>query len=136
VRGPLIGERPLHFGEQGQVPPSIPPKPRRIAGWIMSHPDHLDPGDEARLNQVLARCPELDAAAGHVRTFATMMTDQRPLTSFAIGLRRDHAAVTAGLTLPYRSGAVEGAVNRIKMIKRKMFGRANLDLLRKLILLS
>ena len=45
-------------------------------------------------------------------------------------------AVTAGLALPYNSGTMEGNVNKIKMIKRQMFGRANLDLLRKRILLS
>lgn len=43
--------------------------------------------------------------------------------------RRDHDAVTASLTLPYSSGPVEGQVNRIKTIKRQMYGRANPDLL-------
>jgi len=42
---------------------------------------------------------------------------------FATGLDRDLDAVTAGLTLSYSSGPVEGTVNRIKMIKRQMFGR-------------
>ncbi|MFE5406834.1 hypothetical protein ACFQ9Z_37210 [Streptomyces sp. NPDC056580] len=49
--------------------------------------------------------------------------DER-LHAFANGLERDIAAVTAGLTLPWSSGAVEGHVNRIKMIKRQMYGRA------------
>jgi transposase len=44
-------------------------------------------------------------------------------------LRRDQDAVTAGLTLQWSSGAVEGHVNRIKMINRQMYGRANPDLL-------
>jgi transposase len=48
----------------------------------------------------------------------------------------DHAAVRNGLTLPHSSGAVEGHVNRIKMLKRQMYGRAGFDLLRKRILLS
>jgi hypothetical protein len=51
------------------------------------------------------------------------------LRGFAKGLRKDWAAVTAGLTLPYSSGAVEGHVNRIKMIKRQMYGRAGFVLL-------
>ena len=50
--------------------------------------------------------------------------DQPALRSFVLGLRRDQDAVTAGLTLPWSSGAVEGHVNRIKMLKRQMFGRA------------
>jgi transposase len=58
------------------------------------------------------------------------------LRSFATGLCRDLDAVNAGLTLPYSSGPVEGTVNRIKMIKRQMFGRANFDLLRKRVLLA
>ena len=58
------------------------------------------------------------------------------LRSFVTGLRRDHDAVTAGLTMPHSSGKVEGHVNRIKMIKRQMYGRANPDLLRKRILLA
>ncbi|MBB4911586.1 transposase [Actinophytocola algeriensis] len=56
------------------------------------------------------------------------------LHRFVRGLRRDYDAVLNGLTLPHNSGAVEGNVNRIKMIKRQMYGRANFDLLRKRIL--
>ncbi|WP_267897485.1 transposase [Micromonospora deserti] len=58
------------------------------------------------------------------------------LVSFANGLTRDRDAVITGLSLPYSSGRVEGAVNKIKMLKRQMFGRANTDLLRKRILLK
>lgn len=58
------------------------------------------------------------------------------LHRFVTGLRRDHAAVLNRLTLAYSSGAVEGNVNRIKMIKRQMYGRATFDLLRKRILLA
>lgn len=49
---------------------------------------------------------------------------------------RDHDAVLNGLTLPHSTGAVEGHVNRIKMIKRQMYGRAKLSLLRNRILLA
>jgi transposase len=59
-----------------------------------------------------------------------------PLASFARNLRRDHDAVRNGLSLPYSSGAVEGAINRLKMLKRQMFGRAGLALLRKRVLLA
>jgi transposase len=41
--------------------------------------------------------------------------------------------VTAGLTETYISGPVEGNVNRVKTIKRRMYGRAGLDLLRMLV---
>ena len=58
------------------------------------------------------------------------------ITGFANGLTKDLEAVTAGLTLPHSSGPVEGNLNRIKMIKRQMDGRAGFDLLRKRVLLA
>jgi transposase len=56
------------------------------------------------------------------------------LHSFVAGLQRDLDAVTAGLMLSWSSGPVEGHVNRVKMIKRQMYGRANFDLLRRRVL--
>ncbi|WP_426368953.1 transposase [Streptomyces sp. E-08] len=56
--------------------------------------------------------------------------------TFVNSLERDLAAVTAGLTLPWNFGIVEGHVNRIKMIKRRMYGRAGFGLLRKQVLLA
>jgi Transposase and inactivated derivatives len=68
---------------------------------------------------------------------AAVDTDDLPhLHSFTRGIRRDLQAVINGLTLTHSSGAVEGNVCRVKAIKRKMYGRANLDLLRKMVLLS
>jgi transposase len=132
--------------------PAPAPKPRRVTTWIMTKPEHLDTEHSATLTGILARCPELRAVRRHVAAFATMMrelggelldswmhaveTDDLPaLHTLVTGLRRDHAAVTAGLTLTYSSGAVEGQVNRIKALKRAMYGRANLDLLRQRILI-
>jgi transposase len=71
----------------------------------------------------------------HWMTDATATGDPA-LRSFVTGLRSDQDAVTAGLTLPWSSGAVEGHVNRIKMLKRQMYGRASPDLLRRRILLA
>jgi transposase len=62
--------------------------------------------------------------------------DVPELRSFAAGLCKDWDAVKAGLTLAWSSGAVEGHVNRIKMLKRQMYGRAQLDLLRRRVLLA
>jgi transposase len=120
----------------------------------MTRPASLPAGDQARLTAILDSCLELAAVQAHVRAFARMMTERRgrdlekwmaaitgsagqpELHSFVTGLRRDQAAVTAGLTLRWSSGVVEGHVNRIKMIKRQMYGRANPDLLRVRILLA
>ena len=49
---------------------------------------------------------------------------------FAEGIRRDEAAVLAAVTETWSNGPVEGHINRLKMIKRQMYGRAKLDLLR------
>ncbi len=52
------------------------------------------------------------------------------LSSFVNGIRRDYAAVRAACSLPWSNGTTEGHVNRLKFLKRQMFGRAHLDLLR------
>ena len=60
----------------------------------------------------------------------------RELKAFAIGLKRDWEAVVAGMTLEWSAGPTEGHVNRVKALKRQMFGRAGVDLLRKRVLLA
>jgi transposase len=60
------------------------------------------------------------AATSAVQAFARL----------ANSLRNDYAAVKAGVSLPWSTGPVEGQINRLKMLKRQMFGRANIDLLR------
>jgi transposase len=143
------------FRVPGARPPAVPapPKVRHITSWILRHPDSLDADEQAKLKDVRERCPHLDALAGHVTEFARILTgrhgerlaawidavnadDQPDLHSFTRGLRLDHDAVLAGLTLPWSSGKVEGNVNRIKMIKRQMYGRASFGLLRKRVLLA
>lgn len=52
------------------------------------------------------------------------------------GFERLSRAATAGLTLPWNSGSVEGHINRIKMLKRQMYGRASPDLLRRRVLFA
>jgi transposase len=129
------------------------PKTRQITRWLLTRPDHLQPGEQAQLAAIRARCPHIDVLAGHVTAFAEMMTartgsrdleawlaaveadDQAGLRSLAAGIRNDQQAVTNGLTLHWNSGRVEGTVNKIKMIKRQMYGRAGFDLLRKRVIL-
>ena len=53
------------------------------------------------------------------------------LRSFAEGLRGDYGAVRAALSEHWSNGQVEGQINRLKLLKRQMYGRANLDLLKR-----
>ncbi|MHA6632156.1 ISL3 family transposase [Pseudonocardia sichuanensis] len=143
------------FRELAAAPPAeaVVPKVRQVVSWMLRNPADLDDEQQLQLKQARASCPHLDAAAAHVAEFAQILTgrhgerldawmvgvnaDDLPhLHRFVAGLRRDHDAVLNGLTLPYSSGSVEGNVNRIKMIKRQMYGRANFDLLRKRVLLA
>jgi len=64
-------------------------------------------------------------------------TDKLPgLETFARGLKRDIKAVQNAIQLKWSNGPVEGHVNRIKSIKRQMYGRASFELLRRKVLLS
>ncbi|WP_408053909.1 ISL3 family transposase [Streptomyces sp. CMC78] len=145
-----------YFREKRTSPNPItarPPSPRVVAGWIRRRPETLPETDHLRLKAVLVHCPELDALTTHVRSFAQMLTERQgerlpqwldavrrddlpSLHTLAAGIERDRDAVIAGLTLPWNSGVVEGHVNRIKMLKRQMFGRAGFALLRKRVLLA
>ena len=116
-----------------------------MASWILTPPGDLADDGRAALAQITARCAELAATRDLVREFADMLCHRHgerleawasqaeaspvsELRGFSKGLRRDWAAVAAGLTVSYSSGPVEGHVNRIKMIKRQMYGRAKPDL--------
>ncbi|MFF0097671.1 hypothetical protein ACFYSF_48480 [Streptomyces canus] len=97
---------------------------RRVTGWLTRHPAALNEDERAALKEVLARCPELDAAAGHVRDFGEILAFRRgstlptwidavdasqlPGLSFAIHLLRDLDAVAAGLTLLTLGGGFVG----------------------------
>ncbi|MEU6719598.1 ISL3 family transposase [Nonomuraea sp. NPDC046802] len=133
----------------GAGPDPAPPKVRHVTAWLLRRPDDLTPVELGKLAAVQAECPCLDRAASHVTAFAKMMAHLRgvqdldgwlaaveaddipELRTFARGIRQDYAAVCNGLSLPHNSGACEGNVNRLKALKRQMFGRAGLDLLRK-----
>ena len=155
--GELAVQRYLHQFRHGRGhaarPAGKPPSVRQVTSWIMTHPDHPGERDAAKLRAIRDRDSDPGRLTAHVRAFAAMMTGRHgdrldtwitaaghdtlaPLAAFALNLRRDHDAVLHGLSLPYSSGPVEGNINRLKMLKRQMFGRASLDLLRKRVLLA
>ena len=126
------------------------PAPRRLAWLLIRDPDTLSP-DEAQLLEILRG----DAAVGSIwnlaRSYVTMIRERmvdkldswlnscsgsevEGFDTFATGLRQDYAAVGAALTEPWSNGQAEGQINRLKMIKRQMYGRASFNLLRKRVL--
>ena len=144
--------QPLRTGTDtaALTPPSL--KIGEVTSWLLRRGEDLTPRQQQLLADVRGHCAQLDRLAEHVTGFAKMMTkrtgeqqlagwlervdadDQPELHTFAAGIRQDLAAVTAGLSLPYSSGPTEGNVNRLKAIKRQMYGRASLDLLRKRVI--
>jgi transposase len=143
--------QPLRTGT-APTPLTMPPKIGEVTSWLLRRAEDLNPRQQQLLADLRGHCSQLDHLAEHVTSFAKMMTrrtgqqdltgwlervesdDQPELHTFATGIRQDLAAVTAGLTLPYSSGTTEGNVNRLKAIKRQMYGRASLDLLRKRVI--
>lgn len=129
-----------------------PPLTARQLTSLFVRPRHKLTTDElAELHHALDHCDTLRELEGLVTGFADMLRHRRgqqlddwindaktstipQLRGFACGLLKDYDAVRNGLTLPWSSGAVEGAVCRIKAYKRSMYGRANFDLLRTRVL--
>jgi len=144
--------QPLRAGTASTIFAPSALKIGEVTSWLLRRAEDLHPRQQQLLADLRGHCSQLDRLADHVTSFAKMMTkrtgdqdlagwldrvdadDQPELHTFAAGIRHDLAAVTAGLTLPYSSGSTEGNVNRIKAIKRQMYGRASLDLLRKRVI--
>lgn len=126
------------------VKTSAPPTPRRAVRLLTGAPEKLGDDDRRFVAALRQRSPAIATAVDLVSRFATMVKDQvagaldgwlreaeaSALASFAAGLRRDEDAVRAALTESWSRGQVEGQVNRLKVIKREMYGRAGFDLLR------
>jgi transposase len=133
-----------------QHSPSIRrPSSRRVSCWLLQEPAERGPEEQALVQALGVRCPELETSAGLAREFASMVRQRqagrwedwvtkaqgpgvaRELSGFAEGLRQDQAAVKAALSLEWGNGQVEGQINRLKLLKRQMYGRAGFDLLRR-----
>ncbi|MBA3767877.1 MAG: transposase [Acidobacteria bacterium] len=65
---------------------------------------------------------------------SAMQSKLKEFVSFARGLSEDHQAVTNALRYEWSNGQLEGQVNRLKLIKRMMYGRAKFDLLKARVL--
>ncbi|MCA9249999.1 MAG: ISL3 family transposase [Phycisphaerae bacterium] len=145
-------DRSSHGSSKDSSPSVPPPSARRSAWLLLTKPIDLDDQDRAFVDALLRRCPDLGVAVRLAHEFAAMVRREgsesldswiqrawdpavpRELRTLATSLKSDFDAVNAGLTTAWSNGQLEGQVNRLKLIKRKMYGRANFDLLRQRVL--
>lgn len=136
------------------VDPQLPPlTARRLAYLIVQRPENRDREEAERLDRLVKQHSALAAMVDLADGFLQMVRYRQPesfddwllksltgpfkaFQSFGNGLIEDYAAVKAGLTLEVSNGPVEGLNNRLKMLKRQMYGRAGLDLLTKRFILA
>ena len=125
---------------------------KQAVWWLIRQPEELDEQQRQALTSIRQASPEIEKAYQLAQSFRSMLRQRqgkerldgwlqeasqsglRELQQFATGIQRDKRAVQAGLSLPYSNGPVEGQINRLKLIKRSMYGRANFDLLRQRVL--
>jgi len=135
------------------------PEPLRITVWsarkvsvlISQSFEDLKEEEQNFLRTLYKRSPEIKQASQLVRRFKKMTDELRKkkldgwikdakecqapaMKTFANGLQRDYDAVKAAVSLKWSNGQVEGQVNRLKNIKRQMYGRAGFELLKKKVL--
>jgi transposase len=122
------------------------------ATWLFfRRSEDLKEEEQEHLRLLRQASPQLDAAYHLVEAFLHMVRERtgeqldawlafaeashlEVFESFITAVQQDKDAVLAGLTLPWSNGPLEGNVNRLKLIKRSMYGRAEIDLLKHRVL--
>jgi transposase len=123
------------------------PTSRRVAWWLLKQPEGLSPERQAFVEQLCQLCPEAKEVKKMAEEFRELVRERQPeafdrwleaakgsevaeMEGFAERLIQDYEAVRAALTYEWSSGQTEGQINRLKFIKRQMYGRANFELLK------
>jgi transposase len=143
--------------DAGSKPPpkhSAKLSPKQLAWLVFKEESQLSDFEQSLKAAVFSKCAEVEKGWKVACDFLSLFKDRvaegltkwlelatessvpRELQRFAIGIKRDSAAVLAAITLPWNNGQTEGQVNRLKTIKRQMYGRGNFDLLRLRVLLG
>lgn len=127
------------------------PSARRAAWWLAKPEEDLETEQRAFVETLCLSSEEAQKARELALQFKKMITDRkidrldgwlqaasdsgvRELESLARTLSWDYDAVAAALEYEWSQGQVEGQINRLKLIKKQMYGRANFDLLRQRVL--
>jgi transposase len=130
---------------------SRPPAPRKVAMWLSREAEHLDAEAIAFIERLCREHPEIDRARCLALEFGLLIRERRAnalsswltaadvsgiaeLVAFVRGIRTDITAVEQAVSSEFSNGQTEGQVNRLKVLKRQMYGRAKLDLLRARVL--
>jgi transposase len=130
-----------------------PLTPRRATWLVLRRETKRTEAEAQQLTQLHAQSPAVAEAIDLAQDFAALVRQRQPerldpwlkrattsavdaVQRFAAGLYEDYEAVKAGVTLPWSTSPVEGHINRLKMLKRQMFGRARLDLLSRRFVLA
>lgn len=146
------GRRGRRVQPEGPPPSSSqtalrPFSPRQVTWLLLRSAASLQPDELLFLDQLMSGWPEVEFIQQLALQFGQLVrrhdhealgpwltaAEQSGLPEFqgfANGLRRDLQAVTAALKWSWSNGQTEGQVNRLKTLKRAMYGRAKLDLLR------
>jgi transposase len=128
-----------------------PPSLRTLTYWLLRRPEQRKEEHEKLIERISAEQPKLATTISQARALAAMIRERkadqwddwlaqaseseyRVWRNFAAGLKQDGEAVQAALRLPWSNGPTEGHINRLKCLKRQMYGRAKDDLLRKRVL--
>lgn len=149
----IVKDRVAPWRTRSRVTPRLPHRfTPRATSWHLRRSDAAwQPHEIAYVAALMTRCPEIAVAQALTRNFIAMLHTRdvralagwlerahasaiREFKGFAVGIRRDQAAVEAALTVEWNSGQVEGQVNRLKLLKRQGYGRAGFDLLRQRVL--
>lgn len=118
------------------------PSALRVTWWLLADEPASEP--QAYLAALYRTDTEVEQMGRLARTFRRTLRERSPdaldcwleqaddslLRRFVAGIRQDYDAVRAAASLPWSNGPVEGQVNRLKLLKRRMYGRASFDLLR------
>jgi transposase len=127
--------------------PAPPPSPKQLSFDWVRRPEKRTVEAQSRLDKIRAASPDLTAALDLADDFAALIRKSSTSTlkewlsraevcgcpevrHFAESIRRDESAVNAAMTTRWSNGPVEGHVNRLKTIKRQMYGRAGFRLLK------
>ena len=144
-------------GQAATPPAAVPPlagprfSPRQLSFACLRRDPYTSANEQAPWDAICRADAHLAEALDLAETFAAMVRKESTLPldawlakaersafpdmrHFAAGLRQDQEAVQAALTEAWSNGPVEGHVNRLKTIKRQMYGRAELPLLRARVL--